>query len=137
MSLSPQVVLKLAALAHLGLVAAGILMPRATGLWREAKSLSPFALGLFRTYYCFIGLCLLSFGLGSWFFSAELTDGSPLARAICGFLAVFWLIRLVASIWVLDVRPYLTNFGWRLGYQATNVVFGCLPFIYAWLAIRR
>jgi hypothetical protein len=26
---------------------------------------------------------------------------------------------------------------WRLGYAATNVVFSSLPFIYAWLALRR
>jgi hypothetical protein len=49
---------------------------------------------------------------------------------------VFWLIRLVATVWIFDVRPYLVNGWWRLGYHATNVVFGALPFVYAWLALR-
>ncbi len=137
MKIDPQIVLKLAALIHVGLIAAGLLMPWATGLWKEAALMSPFARGLFRTYYAFIGLCLVSFGLGSWFLSAELSSGTLLARAACGFLAMFWLIRLVAAVWVLDVRPYLTNAWWRLGYQATNVVFGSLPFAYAWLALRH
>lgn len=127
--MNAELLLKLAALAHLGLIAAGLLMPRATGLRAETKKLSPFARGLFRTYYAFIGLCLVGFGAGSWFLARELASGTTLARAACGFLAVFWTIRLVAAAWVLDVRPYLTNAWWRAGYHATNVVFGLLPFL--------
>jgi hypothetical protein len=137
MNMTAETILKLAALTHLGLFAAGALMLWATGLWKEMERLSPFARGLFRTYFAFIELCLVSFGLGSWFLAAELASGTPLARAATGFLAAFWSIRLIAAIWVLDVRPYLTNGWWRLGYQATNVVFGLLPFIYAWVALRR
>ncbi len=135
--MNTELLLKLASLTYIGLIAAGLLMPRVTGLWSEARKLSPFARGLFHTYYAFIGLCLVSFGLGSWIYAPELASGSSLARAVCGFLAVFWLIRLIAAIWVLDVSVYLTN-GWRkLGYHATNVVFGSLPFFYGWLAFRR
>lgn len=128
--------LKLASFTYLGLIAAGLLMPRVTGLWTEAKRMSPFAQGLFRTYYAFIGLCLVSFGLGSWFYAEDLASGTPLARAACGFLAVFWTIRLVAAIWVLDVSPYLTDTWRKIGYQLTNIVFGSLPFLYAWVAWR-
>ena len=137
MNPNPEIVLKLAALTHLGLVAAGALMPKATGLFAEMTKLSPFARGLFRTYYAFIGLFLVSFGLGSWFLAPELASGTTLARAVCGFLAAFWTVRLAAAIWVFDVSPYLVNSWWRLGYHSTNVVFGALPFAYAWLALRR
>ena len=126
--------LKLAALVHLGLIAAGALMPRATRLWSEADAMSPFGRTLFRVYYAFIGLCLFSFGTGTWFYAAELASGAPLARAVCGFLAAFWTLRWIAAL-LLDVRPYLTNDWWRIGYTATNVVFCLLPFIYAWGAI--
>ena len=135
--MNAELLLKLAALPHLGLIAAGLLMPRATGLWADAEKLTPFARGLFRTYYAFIGLCLVGFGAGSWFLAHELASGTTLARAACGFLATFWLIRLVAAIWILDVRPYLTNTWWRAGYRATNVVFAALPFVYAWLALKH
>jgi len=128
--------LKLAALTYLGLIAAGLLMPRVTGLWTDTQKLSPFAQGLFRTYYAFIGLCLVSFGAGTWFYAAELAAGTPLARAMCGFLAAFWLLRLIAATWLINVRPYLTD-AWRhVGYQATNVVFSILPLLYLWLAVR-
>jgi hypothetical protein len=126
-----ELALKLAALVHVGLVVAGALMPIATGLWRETKRLSPFGNTLFHVYYAFIGLCLVSFGLGSWFFADELASGAPFARSVCAFLAVFWTLRWVAAV-LLDVRPYLVNGWWRAGYAATNVVFCLLPFIYGW-----
>jgi hypothetical protein len=136
-SLTPlELALKFAALTHLGLVAAGALMPRATGLWRECAKLAPFPRTLFRVYYAFIGLCLVSFGLGSWVFATELANGSAPARAVCGFLAAFWVIRWIAAR-LLDVTPYLVNHWWRAGYTATNLVFTALPFIYAWGALRR
>lgn len=128
--------LKLASLTYVGLIAAGLVMPRVTGVWEEAKKMSPFARGLFRTYYFFIGLCLVGFGLGSWVLAPELSSGTSLARGACGFLAAFWFIRLIAAIWIFDVKPYLTNTWLRIGYQATNVVFGLLPFFYGWLALR-
>lgn len=125
-----ELLFKFCALAHLGLIAAGALMPRATGLWRDCAKLTPFARRLFGVYYAFIGLCLVSFGAGSWVFATELASGAALARGACAFLAAFWLLRLIAAL-VLDVRPYLVNGWWRAGYAATNVVFAVLPFIYA------
>lgn len=133
MNTSLELVLKLTAFVHLGLIAAGALMPRATGLWRDCARLGPFARTLFRVYYAFIGLCLVSFGLGTWLLAGELAAGGPLARAICLFLAAFWTLRWIAAL-VLDVRPYLVNRWWRLGYSATNIVFCLLPPIYGWAA---
>jgi hypothetical protein len=129
-----ELALKLCALVHLGLIVAGGLMPFATGLWSETKRLSPFAARLFRVYYAFIGLCLFSFGAASWIFAAELASGTAFARAVCAFLAVFWTIRLIAAGF-LDVRPYLVNGWWRLGYTTTNIVFSLLPFVYGWGAL--
>lgn len=40
-----------------------------------------------------------------------------------------WLAALL-----LDVRPYLVNRWWRIGYSTTNVVFCTLPFVYGWAA---
>jgi hypothetical protein len=128
--------LQCAGALHLGLIAAGLMMPRAVNLRAHLVSLPPFIRRLFWTYYAFIGLYLVSFGLMTFSFAGTLAAGSGLARAFCAFLAVFWTIRLFAATFVFDVRPYLTN-GWlRLGYHATNVVFVFLPLIYAWSALR-
>lgn len=69
---------------------------------------------------------MLSFAL-----AAELSSGAPLARALCVFLAVFWTIRAVVAALVFDVRPYLVNRFYRIGYQLTNAVFLYLVLVYA------
>lgn len=126
--------LQLAALSHLGLLCAGALMPRAVQLRTHLANLPPFIRRLFWVYYTFIGLCLVSFGLITFLFASTLAAGSNLARALCLFLAAFWTVRLAAALFVFDVRPYLTNQLWRLGYHATNLVFTFLPLIYLWTA---
>ena len=129
--------LELAGVMHLGLMCAGALMPRAVGLRTHIAVLPPFIRRLFWVYYTFIGLCLISFGLITVTFADTLAAGGALARAMCAFMAVFWTVRLIAATFIFDVRPYLTNNAWRLGYQATNVVFAYLPVVYVWAALKR
>jgi hypothetical protein len=129
--------LQIAAILHLGLMCAGVLMPRAVKLRAHLATLPPFIRQLYWVYYCFIGFYLLSFGLVTFAFAETLAAGSNLARAICAFLAIFWTIRLFAATFVFDVRPYLTNHLWRLGYHAINIVFVYLPVIYALAAWKR
>jgi len=128
--------LQLAGVLHLGLMCAGALMPRAVNLKRHLATLPTFIRRLFWVYYAFIGLCLVSFGLITVSFAGTLAAGGGLARAVCAFMALFWTIRLIAAVFVFDVRPYLANNFWRLGYHATNVVFAYLPIIYAWAALK-
>jgi hypothetical protein len=126
--------LQFAGVLHLGLACAGGLMPRAVNLRTQIAVLPPFIRRLFWVYYTFIGLCLVSFGLITFTFAGTLAAGGGLARAVCAFLAVFWTVRLFAATFIFDVRPYLTNNYWRLGYHATNIVFAYLLFVYAWAA---
>lgn len=126
--------LEIAGLMHLGLLCAGALMPRAVNLKSNLAALPSFIRRLFWVYYSFIGLCLISFGVITFTLAGTLAEGGILARALCIFLAAFWTVRLVAATFVFDVRPYLTNQFWRLGYHATNVVFIYLPLVYAWVA---
>jgi hypothetical protein len=121
------ILLQFAGLMHLGLIAAGALMPRAVNLRHHAASLPPFLGRLFWVYYAFIGLSLVAFGALSYFLAAELA---------CSFLSLFWMLRLFAACFLFDVRPYLTNRYWRAGYHATNVVFALLPVIYLWAALK-
>lgn len=128
--------LKLSALTYLGLLAAGLLMPRVVGLPNHIRSLPKFVRQLFWVYYTFIGLCLISFGLGTFFLADELASGTVLARAACGFLAVYWTVRFVAGTFVFDLRPYLTNRWRRIGLFFANLVFTALPFVYGWAAFK-
>ena len=129
-------ILKLASLSYLGLLAAGMLMPGVVGLRQHLLALPTFIRQLFWVYYAFIGLSLICFGLGTFLLADQLASGTPLARAVCGFLALFWSLRLVAGTFVFDLRPYLTNRWRRTGLAAANIVFTCLPVVYGWVALK-
>jgi hypothetical protein len=128
--------LKLAALTHIGILAAGLLMPRVVDLWKHLRVLPDFIRKLFIVYYAFIGLCLAGFGAGTFVFAEELASGAPLARAFCGFLAVFWAARLFVAAFVFDLRPYLTTAWRRVGLAVANTVFACLPILYGFVALK-
>jgi hypothetical protein len=130
-------ILKLAALTHLGLIAAGLLMPGVVGLRTHLASVPPFVRSLFWVYYSFIGLSLVSFGLGTFLLAEDLASGTRLARAVCGFLMVFWTVRLVAAHFIFDLRPYLTDPWRRIGLHLANLVFAALPVVYGWVAFVR
>ncbi len=133
--MNTTLLLQITSLTYVGLLAAGLLMPGVVGLRQHICSLPTFIRQLFWVYYAFIGLCLVSFGLGTFLLADQLASGTPLARAVCGFLAVFWSVRFIAGTFVFDLKPYLTNPWRRIGLAAANFVFTCLPIVYAWVAI--
>ena len=127
--------LKFAALCHLGLLAAGSAMPRAVHLREHLSALPEFIRKLFWVYYTFIGFVLVSFGALTWILAGPIAAGAWPARAVTIVMAVFWTLRLGIGAFVLDERPYLTNWFYRLGFYALNVVFMYLAFVYAAAAI--
>lgn len=131
MKINLTLLLQIAAVLHLGLMCAGLLMPREVGMRKHLAALPPFIRQLFWVYYSFIALCLVSFSIITAAFASTLAAGGALARALCAFFAVFWTLRLIAGTFVFDMRPYLTNSYRRVGYQALNVAFAYLPVVYA------
>ncbi|TVP77623.1 MAG: hypothetical protein EA352_03300 [Gemmatimonadales bacterium] len=71
----------------------------------------------------------LSFGLAE-----EMAGGTPLARAVNGYIAVFWGVR-VALQGVMDVKPYLSGRLDHLGYHGLTLVFLFLTLLHAWAAL--
>lgn len=124
------ILLQIAALLHLGLLSAGLMMPAVVDLRTHLATLPEFIRRLFWVYYSFIGLCLVSFGCITFCLAGTLAGGSVLARALCVFFAAFWTLRLIAATFVFDMRPYLTNGYRRLGYHAINIVFAYWPVVY-------
>jgi hypothetical protein len=122
--------IQIAGLMHMGLVCAGLMMPGVVQMRVHLSGVPEFIRRLFWVYYTFIGLCLVSFGWLSFTLAERLAEGSPLARAVCGFLAAFWTLRLIAATFIFDLRPYLTNRYRRFGLHVVNLVFAYLPIIY-------
>jgi hypothetical protein len=136
MTIDLPLLLRIAGVLHLGLMCAGLLMPRVVDMRAHLSTLPAFLRQLFWVYYTFIGLCLLGFSAITVALADTLAAGGPLARALCAFLAVFWTLRLIVATFVFDLRPYLTSPFRRLGYHATNVAFAYLPVVYAMAALR-
>ena len=136
MKINLTLLLQIAGVLHLGLMCAGLLMPRVVGMRGHLAALPPFIRQLFWVYYSFIALCLVSFSIITIAFADTLAAGSNLARALCAFFALFWTLRLIAGTCVFDMRPYLTSSYRRLGYHAINIVFAYLPIVYALAASR-
>lgn len=130
MKINLTLLLQIAGVLHLGLMGAGLLMPKVVRMRWHLATLPPFIRQLFWVYYSFIGLCLVSFSVITIAFADTLAAGGNLARALCAFFAVFWTLRLIAATFVFDMRPYLTNRYRRFGYHATNIVFAYLPVVY-------
>jgi hypothetical protein len=122
--------LQIAGALHLGLAWAGASMPAAVNLKTHLATLPSFIRRLFYVYYAFIGLMLVGFGSVTFFYAGDLAAGGNLARAFCFLLIAFWLLRLIAAAFIFDVRPYLKNWLYRLGYHAINLVFCYLLAVY-------
>ena len=128
--------LQIAGVLHLGLMSAGLVMPRIVRIRWHLATLPPFIRQLFWVYYSFIGLCLVGFSLITVVFADTLAGGGALPRALCAFFAVFWTLRLAVATWVFDMEPYLTSGARRVGYRVLNLAFVYLPVVYALAAAR-
>ena len=136
MAINMTVLLQVAGLMHVGLMCAGLLMPKVVNIRAHLADLPAFIRQLFWVYYTFIALCLVSFSVITFVFAETLASGTTLARALCVFFALFWTLRLLVATFVFDMRPYLTTQARRVGYQALNLVFLYLPLVYSLAAIR-
>ena len=123
--------LQFAGLLHLGLLSAGIMMPRVIEMRSHLAQLPVFLRELFWTYYLFIGGCVLGFGCVTFFMAEELASGGTIARAVAGFLALFWIARLAVALFVFKMEVYLTSMMFRVGYAVVNAVFVYFVIVYA------
>ena len=127
--------ISLGGFCHFGILIASALVPLVLD-WRHALSPLPKLLRqLIWVYGGYVVLMIVAFGVLSVSVPHLLTDGSPLGRAICGFIAVFWGIRLMLQWFYLDSRAHLTTWWLKSGYHLLTVVFTFLTIAYAWVAI--
>ncbi len=113
----------LAGILHFGILLASALVPRVLDWRRELAQLDPLTRQLVWVHGAFIVLIIVGFGVVSIGLPAELAGGSRLARAVCGFIAVFWLARLTLQYTFFSAQPYLRTPFLRRGYHGLTCVF--------------
>jgi hypothetical protein len=125
----------IAGLLHFGILVASALTPQVLNWRRELQKLDPLTRQLVWVHGGFIVLVILGFGTLSIALPSQLAAGTPLARSLCAFIAVFWLTRLALQYTVFDAKPHLTTPLLRLGYHGLTVVFLYHVFTYGAAAI--
>ncbi len=80
-------------------------------------------------------MAIIAFGLICLFNSHEMASGSLLARSLCGYMAIFWGVRLSLQA-ILDVKSHLTRWWLAAGYYTLTLFFLSFTLIFATAALR-
>ena len=127
--------LTLAGCAQASILIASSLVP-ATLRWREElRPLPRLHRQMHWVYSGYVVLAIVAFAFISVLNADELARGGGLARAICGYIAVFWGVRLGLQA-VFEMRPYLDAWWKAAGYAALTVLFAGLTVVNAVAALR-
>lgn len=91
-----------AGVGQLILVSASLAIPRVLHWAEDLAKLRPLTRQVFWTYSGYIWATNLSFGLISTFAPGWLLDGTPLAGAVCGYIATYWGARVAIQFVYFD-----------------------------------
>lgn len=133
--MDPNPLVRLGGLAHLASLAAILVAARAVRWHAELSRVPRLLHQMCSAYHAYTTGTIIALGLVSLLLPDQLTNGSPLARAVCGYTAIFWLARLVLQF-TYDARAYLPTVAHRLAFHSLTALFIAFISLYGWLAIR-
>ncbi len=125
----------LAGIGQLGVLVASALVPFRLNWKTELSGLSRLHRQMYWVYGGYVVLAIVAFGILSLTNARELAAGSGLARGVCGYIAVFWGIRLALQA-VFDVKPFLTVWWLKAGYNLLTVLFVSFTLVYGYAALQ-
>lgn len=124
----------LAGVGMLTLAAGSLAIPRVLG-WREQTArLRPLTRQVFWTYAGYILGTNVAMGLLSCLMPDGLVDGTPLARAVCGYVATYWGVRLVLQLTCFDRTDAPPGARYKLAEVALVGLFLYCASVFGWLA---
>lgn len=119
-----------AGVGQLALAAASLAIPRQLGWREETARLSPLTRKVFWLYAVYILSFHVCFGLLSLLAPGWLLDRSPLAAAVCGFIAVYWGARLAVQFVWFDREQMPKGLRYRLAEAGLVTLFIYLVLVY-------
>ncbi len=125
-----QTFIFLAGLAQIALVLGSLAIPRILNWKRELMKIQTLIKQMFWTYAAYILFINLSFGLLSVFAYKDLTNGSLLASAICGFIAMYWISRILIQFFYFDRKSFPSGLANRLAEVILVALFLFLSIVY-------
>jgi hypothetical protein len=91
---------------------------------------------MYWVYGGYVVLAIIANGLICIANSTELAAGSGLARCVCGYMAVFWGVRVSLQA-VLDVKEHLTTWWLKFGYHTLTLLFASFTALFTWAALSQ
>lgn len=131
-----ELLIFIAGVLHFGILIASALVPQVLDWKAELQRVSPLTRQLIWTHGIFIVLVIIGFGLLAITSASALAQGDALARAVCGFIAIFWGARVSLQYTWLDARTYLTKTHLKYGYHALTLLFTYFTAVFGYAALR-
>lgn len=125
----------LAGLGQVTILIASALVPFRLNWRDELRCLPRLHRQMHWVYGGYVVLAIIVFAALSICDASELANGSGLARGFCGYVAVFWGVRLTLQ-GVFEIKDYLDSWWTKTGYFALTLMFASLTTIYLWAAVR-
>ncbi len=130
--LNLQTFLLLAGIAQMALAVGSLTIPRILNWKDKLAKTNLLTRQMFWVYAGYIFVINLSFGFLSTFDSGELVNGSRLSAIITGFIALYWISRVLIQFFYFD-RTDFPKGRWNLfGEIALVGTFVFLSTIYTW-----
>jgi len=130
--LNIQLLVYFAGLAQIALAAGSLAVPRILKWKAELAKVQPLIKQMFWTYAAYIFVINISFGLISITASYDLTNGSTLGKALTGFIAVYWISRVLIQFFYFD-RAHFPKGNWNtFGEIILVTLFVLLSIVYGW-----
>ncbi len=122
--------IRLAGIGQLSVLVASALVPDQLDWKNRFAALPRLLRQMYWTYGGYVGLAIIFNGTVCLAAPDELAGGGRLARIVCGYIAVFWGVRLILQA-VFDVKPYLTKWWLTAGYYLLTVLFAAFTVLFS------
>jgi hypothetical protein len=123
-----------AGLVHVGIIAANVPLPGRLQVRERLAGIPRFLRQIFYVHWVYILIVLAMFAALCFFFAPELAGASGMGRFLSGFMAAFWLLRIVLQVFYYDREIRRENRVLDLMYVGSLVV---LVAIFGTAALRR
>src|SRR5215218_6931726 len=127
-----RVLLMAAGVGQLILISASLAIPRILRWPEDVAKLRPLTRQVFWTYAGYIWTANVCFGLLSLLAPAALVAGGTLPAAVCGFIMLYWLARIVIQFTYFDRSAAPPGFIFKLAEAALVGLFVALTAVYGW-----
>src|SRR5262245_26397122 len=126
-----------AGVGQLLLAAGSLAIPRVLKWREELAKVRPLTRQVFWTYAGYIWTTNFCFGLVSVLMPAEFLATTPLAAAVCGFITLYWLARIVIQFTYFDRRAAPPGAIFKFAEAALVALFVYLTGVYGWAAVAN